>query len=365
MLVITRNASLYKEETTCKICSESPADANHVKLVQTAVNQLEIKCPVLRRCNWSGKLSEAEEHLKNCGTFLIQCNLCKEVFSRSERELHATEQCPFRIVKCQYCNQYKKAKFLSRHFEFCSGILISCPNECGAEFLRRELSEHMSECELEVVTCPYKEYGCKAESMLRKDLLAHKKEFYIEHLDMSLVEIKQLKDENACLKKEQNKMKCKIMSMKQLDGVEWEIKIPNRLRDNEELEGPTFFVNGYKLRIYCTFRSIWNYFYIRKIEGGFDRNLDLDYITHYRVVNVNKRNYESEYQEGILNYQLRIGRESEKMLCMIDKDSPKNVFRFYFDVNSEPLECLDAEYSIETPSHPVTPGSEVEYDSWY
>ena len=113
---ITRNASLYKEETTCKICSESPADANHVKLVQTAVNQLEIKCPVLRRCNWSGKLSEAEGHLKNCGTFLIQCNLCKEVFSRSERERHVTEQCPLRIVKCQYCNQYEKAKFVSWHF---------------------------------------------------------------------------------------------------------------------------------------------------------------------------------------------------------------------------------------------------------
>ena len=213
---ITRNASLYKEETTCKVCSESPANVNHVKLIQTAVNQLEIKCPLLRRCNWSGKLSEAEEHLKNCESFLIQCDLCKEVFSRSERELHGTEQCPLRIVKCQYCNQERKSTLMYQHFTVCYGFPISCPNECGAEFPRILLSEHRSECELEMVTCPYKEYGCKAESMLRIYLLAHKKEYIVEHTDMSLLrmshsqsEIKQFKDEMTRLKKEQNEMNSK------------------------------------------------------------------------------------------------------------------------------------------------------------
>ena len=340
---ITRNASLYKEETTCKICSESPANANHVKLVQTAVNQLEIKCPVLRRCNWSGKLSEAEGHLKNCGTFLIKCNLCKEVFSRSERELHETEQCPLRIVKCQYCNQDKKAKFLSQHCNICSQFPISCPNECGAEFPRIKLSEHRSECELEAITCPYKEYGCKAESMLRRDLLAHKKEFYIEHQDMSLVqishsqsEIKRLKDEITRLEEEQNEMKLKGICMKQLDGVEWEIEDLDALKYGE-IEGPTFFVNNYKLRMYFIFRGIWNYFYLRRIKGEFDRNLGLAYVTHYRVVYINKRNYnESEYQEGIMNYQLKIGTKSEKIQCSYFRD--ECLLRFYFDVNCNLVE---------------------------
>ena len=340
---ITRNASLYKEETTCKVCSESPAKVNHVKLVQTAVDQLEIKCPVLRRCNWSGKLSEAEEHLKNCRTFLIQCDLCKEVFSRSERELHETEQCPLRIVKCQYCNQDKTAIYFPLHFKDCPEIPISCPNECGAEFPRRELSKHKSECKLEVITCPYKEYGCKAEYMLRRDLLAHKKEFYIEHIDMSLVqishsqsEIKRLKDEITRLEEEQNEMKLKGMSMKQLDGVEWEIEDPDAFK-YEEIEGPTFFVNNYKLRMYFIFRGVWNYFYLRRIKGEFDRNLGLTYITHYRVVNVNKRNYiESEYQEGIMNYQLKIGTKSEKIQCSYFRD--ECLLRFYFDVNCNLVE---------------------------
>ena len=347
---ITRNATLYKEETTCFVCSESP-NLNHVKLVQTAVDQLEIKCPVLRRCNWSGKLSEAEEHLKNCGSFLIQCDLCKEVFSRSERELHETEQCLLRIVKCQYCDQDTKAKFVSQHFEDCDGFPIYCPNKCGVEFLRGKLSKHRSECELEAITCPYKVYGCKAESISRRDLLAHKKEFYIEHIDTSLVqmsrsqsEIKLLKDENAVLKKEQNEMKCKGMSMKQLDGIEWEIKNLIKLKDGKEVEGPTFYVNSYKLRIYCICRGLDKYFYLRRIKGEFDRNLGLDYVTHFRVVNINKRSYiESGYQEEIMNYQLKIGTKSENFKTNYFKS--QSLLRFYFYVNSEPLKSLDAKYS--------------------
>ena len=344
---ITRNASLYKEETTCFVCSESP-NLHHVKLVQTAVDQLEIKCPALRRCNWSGKLSEAKEHLKNCGTFLIQCDLCEKVFSRSERELHETEQCPSRIVKCQYCNQYE-AKFKSQHFEVCPGYPISCPNECGAEFIRRELSEHSSECVLEVVTCPYKEYGCKAESMFRMDLIAHKKDNIEEHQDMSFFqisysqsEIRRLEDENARLKKEQNEIKFIGMSMKQLDGVEWNIKNLDKLQEGEEREGPTFYVNRYKLRIYVfiILRGITSNlcFYLRRIEGEFDRNLGLAFITHYRVVNVNRRNFNaSRYQEGIMNYQLIIGRESEEIELyhyVLYNYSPHNPLKFYFDINN-------------------------------
>ena len=335
---ITRNASLYKEETTCFVCSESP-NLHHVKLVQTAVNQLKIKCPLLRRCNWSGKLSEAEGHLKNCGTFLIQCDLCKEVFSRSERELHETEQCPLRIIKCDYCYQDKQAKCLSQHFEVCSGYPISCPNECGAEFPREELSEHMSECELEVVICPYKEYGCKAESVLRRDILTHKKEFYIEHLDMSLVEIKQLKDENVRLKEEQNVMKCRGMSMKQLDGIEWKIKLPIGSCYDTDIIGPTFFVNNYKLTIYCKYKGYYSYFYLRRIKGEFDKNLGLAYITHYRVVYViNKRIDKCEYQEGIMNYPLKSWTWSERIQCSYLRN--ECLLIFYFDVNSNHCEQI-------------------------
>ena len=229
--------------------------------------------------------------------FVIQCCLCKQILPRSEREEHETNTCPKRIIDCDYCYEDVKAEDKDKHLQVCFEFPIPCPNECGANFTRIDISKHRSECELETVTCPYIEYGCKTEFMFRRDLLAHKKENIIEHTDMSLVkmncfqyEIQQLKDENACLKKEQDEKRCKGMSMKQLDGVEWDINL-DKLEYGEEIEGPTFYVNNYKLRIYCIYRGFWNYFYfyLKRIEGEFDRNLGIAYITHYSVVKVDKQ----------------------------------------------------------------------------
>ena len=156
---------------------------------------------------------------------------------------------------------------------------------------------------------------------------------------MSLVEIKQLKYEITRLEEERREMKLEGMSMKQLDGVEveWEIKNLDKLKEGEEIEGPTFFVNNYKLRMYFIFRGLWNYFYLGRIKGEFDRNLGLDYVTHYRVVNANKQSYnESEYQEGIMNYQLKIGTKSEKIQSSYFRDVC--LLRFYFGVNSNLVE---------------------------
>ena len=70
-------------------------------------------------------------------------------------------------------------------------------NECGAEFARKELSLHRSS--------PYTEYGCNAVSMLRRDLLAHKKESILDHTESfsrMRVEIEKLKSKNMRLKQE-------------------------------------------------------------------------------------------------------------------------------------------------------------------
>ncbi|KAI6655562.1 hypothetical protein LOD99_2061 [Oopsacas minuta] len=87
-------------------------------------------------------------------------------------------------------------------------------------FSRMQLLKHRSECELEEISCPYTDYGCKAGTMLRRDLLAHKKEFYKEHQDMSLTklndEIEQLREENVPLKKKQTEMEWETKTMKKI-----------------------------------------------------------------------------------------------------------------------------------------------------
>ena len=163
---------------------------------------------------------------------------------------------------------------------------------------------------------------------------------------MSLVEIKQLKKENISLKKERNEMKCIGMSMKQLDGVDW--KTIDELEDGEETEGPSFYINNYKLRICCILQRdrFWKYlsFYLKRIEGKFDKNLGKSYITHYRVIEVDEQDYsESDYTEGILNYQLKIGRKSD-VIWGNHSTTEQYLLRFYFEVNSKPLSSSDLVY---------------------
>ena len=373
---IMREASFSKGETTCSVCSKTQKKTNPVKAVQDSIKILEIKCPLLRDCDWKGELSEAETHLKDCLFFLIQCEECQQIFPRGDEKGHDSNSCPKRTIDCDYCGKGGKVEDKNKHLQYCDGYPICCPNDCGAEFPRDELSQHRSECKLEVITCPYGGYGCETKSMLRRDLLAHKKENIVEHTDMSLVqmshfqtEIKQLKDENVRLKKEQNELKCKGISMKQLDGVEWEIKNIDKVKYGDEIEGPTFYVNNYKLRIYCVVSGISDIFWfsLKRIEGEFDRNLGLTYITHYSVINVNKRDYqENDYTEGIINYQLKIGTESEKIewYSYFQTQDQDLLLRFYFDVNTKPLKSPDVGYSKKTPSPPITPKSPREYDPW-
>ena len=97
---ITRQATFYKGETTCLTCSVSQTEFNPVKLVQNAVDRLDIKCSLMRECTWNGILSEAENHLENCTIFLIQCELRKVVIERDHRGIHSRSLCLLRKVEC-------------------------------------------------------------------------------------------------------------------------------------------------------------------------------------------------------------------------------------------------------------------------
>ena len=227
---IMREASLSKGETTCLMCSEIPDKPNPVKAVQDSIEILEIKCPLLRKCDWKGKLSDAEAHVEDCLFFLIQCKKCEQVFPRREEEEHKNRYCPLRTIQCEHCEMGGKAEDKEKHLQYCSEFPISCSKACGAEFPRNELSKHRSECELEVITCPYTEYGCEAKSMLRRHLIAHKKEYLVEHTDMSLLKITRLEIENMRLREQLNKIEWAGKTMKQLDGVEWEIKNIDKLK---------------------------------------------------------------------------------------------------------------------------------------
>ena len=341
---IMRKPSFVKEETTCLACSETPNQLNAVKLVENCVNKLEIKCPLLRDCEWKGKLSEAKTHLGECQHFRIECIDCNQVVKRGDMLLHKQNICLMRKATCEYCDKVGKAKDYAEHLESCKKYPIKCPNECGKTVLRMELSYHnTTECPLAEVDCPYAKYGCKANKMKRKYLLAHKKEYIIEHMDM-------VETENRILRAEMN-------TMKRLDGLRWEIHNIGEPTYIHPLTSPGFYVNKYKLKCIC--RKGLNQslnFTIHRMEGEHDHSLGTAFITEYRVI-IPKKNGTQSYYNGNMNYELKIGTVSEVFyllyfsnLHIYTQDYALTIL-FYFDVDSGP--SISQNFSREETSQPI------------
>ena len=330
---IMREPSICDGEVSCLICSRNPDKLNTVNAVQSSISRLAIKCPLLRDCEWKGKLSEAEGHLGNCLHFLVQCGECKQVFPSGVRWKHETELCPLRVLECQYCHKRERLKDLKGHFENCPNHPISCLNNCGAKFLRCQLPQHRSECELEEITCPYKEYGCDAKSMLRRDLLAHKRENIVEHTDMSLVQIRQQKNEIRLYKDILTELSRKEEVMQ---GFACEFYKGDSFYEEEMYYsggyGPDFYVGYYKMSVWYMFdihfqqrdllkvaSSLYILFRINRIRGEFDNKAGKGTITRYRLTIVNQEDSnKSLYEEGAMNYQPKLDvDETERIKCSL------------------------------------------------
>ena len=86
-------------------------------------------------------------------------------------------------------------KNLTEHLLTCPAHPIVC--KCSKTIRRDEIEEHTDkDCELTETECPYAKYSCNVGKIPRKDLLAHKKEFCIEHQDMFERKYDKLKEKN-------------------------------------------------------------------------------------------------------------------------------------------------------------------------
>ena len=253
---IARDACIANERVGCSSCRKNSMPD---KRTRTSVVKLKIKCPLLRDCEWIGRLKEAQTHLNTCYKFRIPCTLkCEKVMQRSEMENHTKNDCPLRKVQCQYCLEYFFAKDLQDHLKVCPEHLIKC--RCDEDLLRKHLTKHIqTECPLAVVKCPYAKYSCRIGNMLRKDLLAHKQEFYIEHQDMleeeskrMKEESKRMKEENKRMEEENKKLKEALKTKKELNGIELVIN-----GEGELISDSGFTIGSYAFKCYlCSVRPI-------------------------------------------------------------------------------------------------------------
>ena len=106
----------------------------------------------------------------------VECNHgCGERFQRCSVVLHETEQCSERAFSCQHCEDYYTTfeDVTKVHHLECDQYPLLCPNRCReSTFKRWELKNHLDQCPLALIDCPFHHAGCDARILL-KDLAEH------------------------------------------------------------------------------------------------------------------------------------------------------------------------------------------------
>ena len=142
------------------------------------------------------KRKEMNAHRAKCPLESLDCQLGQHPSApkilRKDMDKHKNEECEFRPFTCQYCNHVGTYKSITgkgesvlkdkRHYDVCQHYPLKCPNQCGAENIkRRNMALHPNKCPLEPLDCPFKYAGC-ADPILRKDMDRHCQESMQNHL---------------------------------------------------------------------------------------------------------------------------------------------------------------------------------------
>ncbi len=78
------------------------------------------------------------------------------------------------------------------HTDTCPCYILTCPQACGAEVIRKYLTAHQGVCPLEPVACPFNDIGCNVK-VPRRDLDKHIQSSIFQHVtDMALSHTSQL-----------------------------------------------------------------------------------------------------------------------------------------------------------------------------
>ena len=183
-------------------------------------------------CGWVGELQSLDNHLTMCEYLLLRCtNKCMEntkvvKILRRDLDHHLKNKRSNHQYQCPHCKDTGRYCDISTtHLNTCPKVKVSCPNtHCKALVPHRDLANHRSQCQYEVVSFKYAEIGCK-EELLRKDLKQHENDGAL-HFQLAIEtiteqqkkinrqqeEISELQEEMKLVKEEQKMMSYNIMA---------------------------------------------------------------------------------------------------------------------------------------------------------
>lgn len=173
-------------KSACPICRDSEFPVVLNKQMDRAVRSLRVYCTNEKEgCKWEGEINDIIEHLNGCQYEGVECENsgCKSTVQRQHLKSHMEEDCPYRNVKCEYCDLIGYHRFImNEHIDECLKFPLPCPNGCEIEAVHREdLNKHREACPLQMIKCEYYDMGCESK-ILRKDLKDHNRKNVEEHL---------------------------------------------------------------------------------------------------------------------------------------------------------------------------------------
>ena len=173
---------------------------------------LQIYCTNKKHgCNWKGELQDLSTHIAEslrdgeCQFGFATCRHdgCHVEDHRIQLDAHEKNDCPERPSICQYCGLKRSHTEMSNsnHYDTCPRYPVPCPNKCDKTMPRKDSKAHIkNECPLQQVECDLSWAGCTVTT-LRKDIQAHIASDPAHHIAILARVCKELKDENAELKK--------------------------------------------------------------------------------------------------------------------------------------------------------------------
>ena len=166
---ILRDPVTVQGNIFCYNCSYTPNFP--INSVREIVEKLEIRCPLVDKCNWTGLINQARTHIEKCVNFRVSCHLnCGAIFARKDMKVHIENKCNNRLENCKYCQEIMKFYLLQGHYLRCPTYPLECSNLCGNKIARSRLENHITrDCPLTQLPCPL---NC-GSSFSRKDMPNH------------------------------------------------------------------------------------------------------------------------------------------------------------------------------------------------
>ena len=183
--------STSPNSSKCPVCRFEDFETFSNKQIDRKIRSLKAYCSNKDKgCKWLGEINDVQNHLESdegCEFEEVKCpEWCGILVQRRYLADHAENDCPLRVVECQYCHIKGPYKFVTHeHNKICLKVPVDCPNHCDVEnILREDLDEHRKVCSLEMVSCKYMKLGCDAR-IARKEEEEHRKEKMEEHLQLT------------------------------------------------------------------------------------------------------------------------------------------------------------------------------------